>query len=530
MSTQSQPSSLPPRRRKPGAVHTRLILIAVLGWIGLSFASAAMTYLEGRSAKSALSKRMDESKPFDIPHVQVSARTQSCTNAQCHGSIEEPRDNNQIRGDEYHVWSTDPHANAFATLSHQSSHHILHNLGVTDESGHPREDRQEEFQKQWQNCLGCHETNQHLATPHEPARHPDIFREGISCESCHGDATNWLHLHYRDEWQKSMSADQKTQLGFIGGYDTAARIRQCSTCHVGSSQGDVNHDLIAAGHPALRFEYAWYQSRLPKHWRPERQKLKTNLSNGRETAAASATAHAWLLGQLVTSIVSLELQETRISGQGFDNIWPELADYNCFACHQELRPASYARHQKLDRAAAFQQTSARFPIPWGNWNLSLIPLLAQAFESAEAQEASKALLSLKDLIQQSPSASKSVVVPSIRASRDALKRWVDAINQTPDLTADRVLDRLVAEQPQDWLTNWDQSANILLGLAASYRDKGPYPDSLHKAMQHIRFVEKPQAIDSPQQFVRTDGDGNLTEGEWLQLLKAVSEEQPRDEN
>jgi hypothetical protein len=45
------------------------------------------------------------------------------------------------------------------------------------------------------------------------------------------------------------------------------RARLCASCHVGSAENDVTHDMLAAGHPPLRFEMASHQAVLErKRW------------------------------------------------------------------------------------------------------------------------------------------------------------------------------------------------------------------------------------------------------------------------
>ena len=47
----------------------------------------------------------------------------------------------------------------------------------------------------------------------------------------------------------------------------------CVGCHVGAPAKDgvpardLNHDLMAAGHPRLIFELSSYQANMPPHWR-----------------------------------------------------------------------------------------------------------------------------------------------------------------------------------------------------------------------------------------------------------------------
>src|SRR5690606_13254844 len=86
--------------------------------------------------------------------------------------------------------------------------------------------------------------------------------EGVSCEACHGPASGWLQEHLREDWSSGNSMRDN--------HDYVARLEGCVRCHVGSRRADgvirdVNHDLIAAGHPALRFEPWAALRRLPRH-------------------------------------------------------------------------------------------------------------------------------------------------------------------------------------------------------------------------------------------------------------------------
>src|SRR5207244_3878357 len=73
-------------------------------------------------------------------------------------------------------------------------------------------------------------------------------------------------LHYLDDW-KTKSRRDKELLGFLPTKNLAVRAGQCAACHVGSGAADVNHDLIAAGHPRLNFDLAKYHAKLPHHWK-----------------------------------------------------------------------------------------------------------------------------------------------------------------------------------------------------------------------------------------------------------------------
>ena len=91
----------------------------------------------------------------------------------------------------------------------------------------------------------------------------------------------------------------------------AARARVCVDCHVGNrSRGmDMNHDLIAAGHPRLNFEFASYLASYPKHWREAHEKAVPGPE--REAASAEFEAKSWAVGQVVTAGAVLDLLGAR---------------------------------------------------------------------------------------------------------------------------------------------------------------------------------------------------------------------------
>src|SRR5207248_4661647 len=126
--------------------------------------------------------------------------------------------------------------------------------------------------------------------------------------------------HYQASW-KALNADAKFHDGLFPTKDLARRVGRCVECHVGSPAKEVNHDLIAAGHPRLTFEYAAYHHLMPRHWTPDKD-------------GANFEVRAWLWGQVATAKASVELLSARAGrAAAGGKIWPELAEYNCYACH-----------------------------------------------------------------------------------------------------------------------------------------------------------------------------------------------------
>ncbi|HEV8058888.1 MAG TPA: hypothetical protein VGP68_03395, partial [Gemmataceae bacterium] len=86
---------------------------------------------------------------------------------------------------------------------------------------------------------------------------------------------------------------------------------------------------------------------------------------------------AWALGQVLSAQAALELLATRASDTG--RPWPEFAEYDCFACHHDLKSKSW-------RAA--EQLHGREPgTPnWGGWFTTLLPQALAAGPATEAKQ------------------------------------------------------------------------------------------------------------------------------------------------
>src|SRR5262249_7952802 len=118
-------------------------------------------------------------------------------------------------------------------------------------------------------CLKCHlpRIGDPKADPHFP---PTNAVGGVGCESCHGAASKWLEPPPPPGWKdkkKGLTAEQlDSQYNFKVLDNAPARVRACAGCHVGEPGREVNHDLIAAGHPRLNFELTAFEAAMPKHW------------------------------------------------------------------------------------------------------------------------------------------------------------------------------------------------------------------------------------------------------------------------
>src|SRR5262249_34511412 len=146
------------------------------------------------------------------------------------------------------------HSKAYAVLLEPRSKQIARNLKI---------DKPETATV----CLDCHATN---VAVNERASSFDIG-DGVGCESCHGHASAWLGPHTTRDWTR----EQAVPLGMADTRDVKKRSELCLSCHIGTDRKNVDHELIAAGHPSLVFELETFSALMPAHWRKENEKTET---------------------------------------------------------------------------------------------------------------------------------------------------------------------------------------------------------------------------------------------------------------
>lgn len=363
----------------------------------------------------------------------------SCAASACHGGprpgITQPY---AARGSEYPLWlQKDPHAQSWRTFCSDQSVRMMEHLKimrngeVIDRAG-------------YDNCLGCHNTTKKF----QESRSTEFIAEGIGCSSCHGPSQNWNGDHFRFQWDDNTSAS----VGLVPNKNLVARARVCASCHVGDRDRDMNHDIIAAGHPALHYEFATFYTQMPKHWRDDDQ-----------YQAQSYEAKLWLAGQIAALDASLSLLESRTqkSLPGISQ-WPEFAASDCSSCHQSMRIGSEDYSQPL--RSAFAKLS--------NWNrFGIEQLLKQRSNSGMGQPLLASLDNLERAMSSKPRPDPQFVAAQSTAVRVALDRWLcssEGQNELNHFSADK-LRQLVANTGNniEALKNWETASQFYLAAVAS---------------------------------------------------------------
>jgi hypothetical protein len=350
-------------------------------------------------------------------------------------------------------------------LSNELSQRITRNLGLKS----PADEEP--------TCLACHST----ATRNQGGPRFAV-EDGVSCESCHGAAERWLVPHAQASWKRIAAHDKSEKYGLANTKDAAVRAQVCVGCHIGSAGREVNHDLIAAGHPPLMFELDAYTANMPPHWRET------------PNNTASFGAQAWAVGQAVSLRQSLELLHDRAK----NNRWPEFAEFDCYACHHELRDESWRQQ------FGYGDRRPGSPV-WSSpqW------LITQRLTASTGKPASGAdeFAALQALLARSNSRATDVAALAEKALEATSQIVQQIAHEAWDTTRlRRLLGDLAAEPPAGSL-DYGSAANLTMALGAVFEaivrgDSNAAGGSLSEWTKRVRpAIDRLYAdVDRPAEF------------------------------
>lgn len=378
-----------------------------------------------------------------------------CSARGCHGRLE-PDPSGRRWPTAFTDWVRwDRHGGAYHTLRGPLSQTVIAKLraGGSAWNDAPDEPR----------CLACHVT----PALSNPSASPDIVRlryDGVGCEACHTepgrDTADWIGPHQLG-WAAGGLTDCYSQKGMRWLGDAGHRAAACVGCHVGAPAAggvparEVTHDLIAAGHPRLFFDYLTFLDRLPPHWSEDKRNKKDGSPRPAETSL-----EAWSAGQVAAAKAGLDLYADRC--RRAEAVWPELADLSCFACHHELGPKPGGRANVWDGSLG-----PRLPEP-----------LVRAAGWQDDPEYRK--LSAAGLVSRNRAEPLGELAASLsRRLGEPRKPNFDRLGAVP-----RKLD-------------WDTAAQMYYALRAADREKKAATGPLDALAQKLRLPRGPDLANSP---------------------------------
>ncbi len=224
------------------------------------------------------------------------------------------------------IWyENDPHAKAYRQLDSSLGQQISRRLGID-----AQHDRQ---------CLSCHSgwvTSQTEAPP-------DVHL-GVSCEACHGPGSQYRPVHDTAQW-RAVTPDQKQALGMTNVRDPQVKAELCISCHIGNSREGkvISHRMYAAGHPPLGpFEMGHFTKTMPRHWRALKNKAQFTHRetferlNGYRPNEPEGARDA-IVGSLIGLRTTISLLADAMETSDGQSQGPDVAIFDCAACHHELR-------------------------------------------------------------------------------------------------------------------------------------------------------------------------------------------------
>jgi hypothetical protein len=432
-------------------------------------------------------------KPYgvDMPLGLAHTSSASCSASACHGGGRPG-----TVGSEHTSWAPqvrlhgefDPHSNAYRVLFNDVSVRMAKAIG----GGAAHENI---F------CLKCH----------APAgvKEPAARSEGVGCSACHGPSEKWIDSHYLPEW-KAKSNREKWSDGFVPAKNLTARISNCATCHVGSSDRDVNHDLIAAGHPRLAFEYTrfHFSGTYRKHW-------------VEKTPQPEFEVRAWLIGQAATARAAVDVLHGRaVKAKSNQTPWPEYAGLSCYACHQGVGE---------------KDAKGTFGTPgWEVFHTAGLSASATRSHLVFEGTAAPGLVKFEQLrkLMTRANPNPAEVEPLAVAVRAELDVWLAFVQQSeethprsPSAATQTGDATFFFAQAGGAAKDWDALAAYYLGAAAMHHASGGEKEHplARKPIDAIhRELKFPDGFKSPKGF-----DPAKVRAEFRNLLNAAIEERSR---
>jgi hypothetical protein len=396
----------------------------------------------------------------------------SCASTSCHGGIQ-PRSDNRVLQNEYSTWIVkDKHSRAYSALTGTVGERMAAILALGKAESAPK-------------CLACHALDVPVA---QRARTFEL-NEGVSCESCHGPASGWLGPHTERDWphEKSLA------LGMVDTRSITKRTEKCLSCHLGSEEKSVDHEMIAAGHPDLYFELDSFSAVMPRHWHEPG-----------EPGEAPGTDPWYDVREMTTGqAVQLRQSLLRLASRTRAKNWPEYSELQCYACHHSLTPPE----QSWRQARGYPGRRPGDP-PWNASRYAVLRVVVHQMDGSSADKLDAELSRLAQLMSQLTPDREAVAASANNCAHlaDDLSAKIISAPYDPALTL-RLLQKISADADEISAQGEHaaaQAAMALQSLFVAYDRNQKFQNSseLRTAISGL-FVElqNPSAYD-PARFAR----------------------------
>ena len=355
-----------------------------------------------------------------------------CMTTACHGSNVADSKTWQRAGK---IWfDQDPHAQAYTSLLTEASAKIVSRLA--DEELKPSSQAYRDVLNA--KCVSCH-SNENV---------PEAQRVlGVDCQVCHGSSDAWGSQHYSSEW-KALGSERFDNSQMLNAESSVSRAKICSSCHIGEldrTSGlrvrldrEVDHRMMAAGHPPLYFDFEDYSRRYPVHWDTSDESTGLGSTKGLER---------WRTGKITSAITRLNQlsiraeRSTRQTDKTGD--WPELTEYSCTNCHHSL-------YQPYGRRAYGTNAIA----DWDDWCISQLDC---AIREPFVNELNAHVGRMKNQMEQI-SPDPRAVLQTAKSMRQLLERELSHASSSNENNVEFMLKKLKSRvENVSEIRNWESA-------------------------------------------------------------------------
>ena len=484
----------------------------------------------------------------------------------CHGRNRRPRGDDDlplpspsggwILDNEVATWADkDKHHQAYAVLFNTRSTEMGRLMGI--DAVH--RDRR---------CLSCHTgypqglmpatDGQLVATSWH--KNTDVSF-GITCEGCHGpggdlsieqgNRAGWFRLHLpprnpKQPWRFLSPQVKFEQHGYIDVRTPSNKARLCGSCHIGdAAQGRVvTHEMYAAGHPPLPgFEVATFAAAMPVHWRSVASKTDKSPAKVRSEFLARTrdpffqdqgdgsgfrldslhTTQAMLVGAIVSLSQSLELTAS-LSGPTppVGVSWPELSQFECYACHHDLRVPAWRQARVQPRRVPGRPILREWPTALARVALGRVESRAE-FEKRWKQ--------VEEVLQTTPFGLKADVQQTTSATAAWLMTVAKRLEAVPlSRTVGRLVLLDIARSGARGVLDYESTRQLVWACQVIYNEMGRGDAVELKALRaagHVLVFPRTAVKDvASGLFEPRRGPSRFVEVDLAKLLPAIGDYDP----
>jgi Cytochrome c554 and c-prime len=478
------------KMRRPALILFVLIAACYPGWLAIG----PLVERPAEAQEKDKEKSKKEVKDDPITKTPLYTSVKSCARGGCHGGppTEWPLPL-LVSCNEYTVWEKeDKHADAYNVLLRDRGKRMseLLRYDVTTAPG----------------CLSCHavvikdavgfKNGKEVAVKAEATKGVQFsIADGVSCAVCHGKYKEWVVAHgdfdEAPRWRKLERLEKESRFGMTDLWDPVTRTKLCASCHIGNlKEGkEVTHDMYAAGHPPLPgFEVAMFSDEMPRHWQYLGEKKKTLRKYQGYDGKTREQTQLLLVGSAVSLGESLRLIAAQAAGAQKADGDPELAMFDCYSCHHEIRSPSWRQTRppvgKVGR------------VPMRTWPIDLVRLSVRHLAKDDA--GAKADLAILDAhmiaLQKAFTAKQLGDAPKIIEEANLFAKWADKLavelqKSTVDEAATKKLLGLLPATFAKETPDYDSARQIAWGYEVLSRDlgmtKGKEPPALAELGKYL---------------------------------------------